>query len=49
LIVAKPGAVEIDLNKYGYRISKTLYGQKASGNRIRFKANGATQGIWKLV
>lgn len=49
LIVAKPGAVEIDLNKYGYRISKTLYGQKASGNRIRFKATGATQGIWKLV
>ena len=49
LIVAKPGVVEIDLSKYGYRISKTLYGQKASGNRIKFKATGATQGIWKLV
>lgn len=49
LIVAKPGVVEIDLSKYGYRISKTLYGQKASGNRIKFKATGATQGIWKLL
>jgi alpha-glucosidase len=49
LIVAKPGVVDIDLSKYGYRISKTLYGQKASGNRIKFKATGASQGIWKLL
>ncbi|MFM7859966.1 MAG: alpha-amylase family glycosyl hydrolase [Candidatus Nanopelagicaceae bacterium] len=48
LIVAKPGNVDIDLAKLGYRISKTLYGQKASGTRIKFKANQAGQGVWKL-
>ena len=48
LIVAKPSAVDIDLSKLGYRISKVLYGQKASGNRIKFKANGASQGVWLL-
>ena len=49
LIAAKPGNIDIDLSKFGYRISKTLYGQKATGTRIKFKANKATQGVWKLV
>lgn len=48
LIVAKPCQVDIDLSKFGYRISKTLYGQKIIGNRVKFKANKASQGIWKL-
>lgn len=48
LIVAKPCQVDIDLSKFGYRISKTLYGQKITGNRVKFKANKASQGIWKL-
>jgi alpha-glucosidase len=48
VIVAKPCQVEIDLTKFGYRIGKTLYGQKASGSKLKFKANKATQGIWKL-
>ena len=49
LIAAKPGNIDIDLSKFGYRISRTLYGQKATGTRIKFKANKATQGVWKLV
>lgn len=48
VIVAKPSTVEIDLSKYGYRITKTLYGQKATGNKLKFKAKSATQGVWKL-
>jgi len=49
LIAAKPGNIDIDLSKFGYRISRTLYGQKATGTRIKFKANKATQGVWKLA
>ena len=48
VIAAKPGTVNIDLTKYGYRISKTLYGEKATGSTINFKNSKATQGIWKL-
>ena len=48
VIAAKPGTVKIDLSNYGYRIAKTLYGEKASGTTIHFKNSKATQGIWKL-
>mgnify|MGYP003337973634 FL=1 len=48
VIAAKPGTVNIDLSKYGYQISKTLYGEKATGSKINFKNSKATQGIWKL-
>jgi len=48
IIAAKPGMVEVDLSKLGYRVSKTLYGQQAKGAKIKFKASGATQGVWKL-
>ena len=49
VIAAKPGTVNIDLSKYGYRIAKTLYGEKASRTKIHFKNTKATQGIWKLA
>ena len=48
VIAAKPCTIDIDLSKLGYKVSKTLYGQKAAGSRIKFKTNGATQGVWKL-
>ena len=48
VIAAKPGTVNIDLSKYGYQISKTLYGEMATGSKINFKNSKATQGIWKL-
>jgi hypothetical protein len=48
VIAAKPCTVDIDLSKFGYKVSKTLYGQKANGSKIKFKSNSATQGIWKL-
>ena len=48
VIAAKPCSVDIDLSKLGYKVSKVLYGQKASGSKIKFKANGAAQGVWKL-
>ena len=48
VIAAKPGTVNIDLSEYGYQISKTLYGEMATGSKINFKNSKATQGIWKL-
>ena len=48
VIAAKPCAIDIDLSNFGYKVSKTLYGQKATGNKIKFKSNGATSGVWKL-
>jgi alpha-glucosidase len=48
VIAAKPCTVDIDLSKLGYKISKTLYGQKATGTKVKFKTNSATQGVWKL-
>jgi alpha-glucosidase len=48
VIAAKPCTVDIDLSKLGYKVSKTLFGQKATGTRIKYKTNTANQGIWKL-
>jgi len=48
VIVAKPCTVNIDLAKLGYKVSKTLYGQKATGSKVKFKTTSATQGVWKL-
>ncbi len=49
VIAAKPGTINIDLAKFGYKISKTLFGHKAKGSKIKFTTKGATQGIWKLT
>ena len=49
VIAAKPCQINIDLSKFGYKVSKTLYGRRAKGSRINFKTDGATQGIWKLT
>ncbi|MBU6242757.1 MAG: hypothetical protein KGP06_01710, partial [Acidobacteria bacterium] len=49
LIVAKSSVVEIDLSKYGYEVSKTLFGQSASGSQIKITSEDATQAIWKLT
>jgi len=48
VIAAKPCTVAIDLSKFGYKVSKTLYGQRATGSKIKFKTTKATQGVWKL-
>jgi alpha-glucosidase len=48
VIAAKPCTVDIDLSRLGYKVSKTLFGQKATGTRIKYKTNTANQGIWKL-
>jgi hypothetical protein len=48
LIVAKSGKVEIDLSEYGYEVKKTLFGQVAQGNQIKFNSKSATQAIWRL-
>jgi alpha-glucosidase len=49
VIAAKPGAVDIDLSKLGYKVSKTLYGQKVIGSKVKFKTTTAASGIWKLA
>ena len=48
VIAAKASNVDIDLSKFGYKVAKTLYGEKTAGNRVKFKCAGATQGIWRL-
>jgi len=39
---------EIDLSKYGYLVSETLYGEPASGDKITIDSKSATEGIWLL-
>ena len=48
VITRKACSVDIDLSKLGYKISKTLYGQRVIGSKVKFKATGATQGVYKL-
>ena len=40
--------VTIDLSKFGYSISKTLYGQAATGSTFTIKSNQAMQSIWEV-
>jgi alpha-glucosidase len=40
--------VTVDLNKFGYSISKTLYGQEAKGSIFTIKSNQAVQSIWEV-
>lgn len=40
--------IDIDLTTLGLYATKTLFGQSASGNRIRITSKVATQGIWSV-
>lgn len=40
--------IDIDLTTFGLYAKKTLFGQSASGNRIRITSKVATQGIWSV-
>ena len=40
--------VTIDLSKFGCSISKTLYGQEATGSTFSIKSNQAMQSIWEV-
>jgi alpha-glucosidase len=40
--------VTIDLSKFGYLISKTLYGQAATGSTFTIKSDQAMQSIWEV-
>jgi alpha-glucosidase len=40
--------VTIDLSKFGYSISKTLYGQAATGSSFSIKSDQAMQSIWEV-
>jgi alpha-glucosidase len=47
--VARSGAKStIDLTKFGYRISETIYGPAKSGNKISINSTKAISGIWRL-
>lgn len=50
LILISRGAInaKINLNPFGYKIDKTLYGQKITGSTVSIKSKTATQGIWQL-
>ena len=49
LVVRKSCEVDIDLAEFGYAIKKNLYGYAANGSHLKFKANGAISGVWKLA
>jgi hypothetical protein len=40
--------VTIDLSKFGYSISKTLYGENAVGSKFSIKSDQAMQAIWEV-
>ena len=40
--------VTVDLSKFGYSISKTLYGQGAKGSIFTIKSDQAMQSIWEV-
>lgn len=42
------GRHHLDLSKYGYRVTKTLFGEKQSGTKIDFKSKKATHNVWQL-
>jgi alpha-glucosidase len=49
VLVSRTGIdVIIDLSKYGYSISKTLYGQAARGSSFSIKSDQAMQSIWEV-
>jgi hypothetical protein len=39
---------KINLEPYGYSISETLFGEKASGTKLHIKSREATSAIWLL-
>lgn len=50
LVLISRGGISatIDLAPFGYAVSKTLYGQEASGQLVTIKSKTATQGVWLL-
>jgi hypothetical protein len=40
--------ITIDLSKFGYSISKSLYGQTVQGSTFSIKSDQATQAIWEV-
>jgi alpha-glucosidase len=48
LISRSDVSANLDLSKFGYEISKTLYGQAAKGSSLSIKSKAATYGIWQL-
>jgi alpha-glucosidase len=40
--------VTVDLAQYGYTVSKTLFGEDATGSVITIKSSEAVQGIWEV-
>jgi hypothetical protein len=41
--------VEIDLARFGFTITKTLYGASQSGSTLKISAQAATAGIWQIL
>jgi alpha-glucosidase len=50
LIFISRRAVDVEINIEGLdcKISKTLYGEKISGSRIKINAKAAAQGVWEV-
>jgi alpha-glucosidase len=50
LVFASRGAVKakLDLTLYGYKVSKTLYGDVKKGGKFSINSKSATSGIWVL-
>jgi alpha-glucosidase len=50
VFVSRKGVnAKIDLSALGLSVSKTLYGNTASGSKFAVKSKGATQAIWEVT
>ena len=49
LVSRTPIKATIDLSKYGYKVSKTLYGQDVKGEIFSINSDAATQGVWEVT
>ena len=49
LVSRTPIKATIDLSKYGYKVSKTLYGQDVKGEIFSINSDAATQGVWVVT
>jgi alpha-glucosidase len=49
VLISRSGcSATLDIGKWGYSVSKTLYGSDAKGSKISIRSKTATQGVWLL-
>ena len=49
LVARDTCTVNIDLTRYGYKISKTLFGPEQKGSALKLKLANGTAAIWEVA